>query len=199
MEIEYRDGRVDDCAKLAEFVNIASDGVVEFLFHDLIPDQTPVQIMAHNLAQDRDHHTFRDAVVAQTERKIIGMSLSYPSHFHRISSGMRNFLPADRLKHVENIFNSGVENSLYLDTLCVDQKFRGQGIGAKLITLVQQKAAERRINALSLIVLADNTGAQRLYQRHGFAIVHHIELESHKLIPHEGGAYLMKCPLNSSS
>jgi len=199
MGIEYRNGRVDDCARLGEFVHIASDGVVEFLFHDLIPHQTPVQIIVHNLAEDRDHHTFRDAVVAQTGQKIIGMSLSYPSHFHRISSGMRKFLPADRLKHVENIFNSGVGNSLYLDTLCVDQDFRGKGIGSKLISLVQQKACKQGINALSLIVLADNTRAQKLYKRHGFEIVHHIEMESHELIPHEGGAYLMKCPITEKA
>jgi ribosomal protein S18 acetylase RimI-like enzyme len=193
MNIEYRNGRVDDCARLAELVYIASGGVVEFLFHDLIPNQTPVQIMAHNLAEDRDHHTFRDAVVAQTGQKIIGMSLSYPSHFHRISSGMRKFLPADRLKQVENIFNARVENSLYLDTLGVDQTFRGKGIGGKLISLVQQKAGEQGINALSLIVLADNTRAQKLYRHYGFEIVHHIEIKPHELIPHEGGAYLMKC------
>ena len=195
MDIIYRNAELEDCPKLARFVDIASDGVVEFLFHDLIPGQTPVQIVAHNLSADRDHHTFRDAIVAQSEQKVIGMSLSYPSHFHRISSGMREFLPPDRLKHVENIFTSGVENSLYLDTLGVDQEFRGKGIGSKLISLTQKKAGEDGFDALSLIVLADNTGAQRLYHRHGFEIVHHIEMESHELIPHEGGAYLMNCDL----
>ena len=124
------------------------------------------------------------------------MSLSYPSHFHRISSGRRNFLPADRLKHIENIFNSRVEDSLYLDTLCVDEDFRGKGIGSKLLSLVLQKAGKQGFGAISLIVLSDNTRAQKLYQRHGFEIVHHIEMESHELIPHEGGAYLMKCKVH---
>jgi len=117
MNIEYRTGRLEDCSRLAEFVDIASDGVVEFLFHDLIPNQTPIQIVAHNLSADRDHHTFRDVIVAQSGQKIVGMSLSYPSHFHRISSGMREFFPPERLKQVENIFASEVKNSLYLETL----------------------------------------------------------------------------------
>jgi ribosomal protein S18 acetylase RimI-like enzyme len=108
---------------------------------------------------------------------------------------MRELFPLDRLKHVENIFTSRVENSLYLDTMGVDQEFRGKGIGSKLISLTQKKAGEHGINALSLIVLADNTGAQKLYNRHGFEIVHHIEMDSHELIPHEGGAYLMSCDL----
>jgi ribosomal protein S18 acetylase RimI-like enzyme len=196
MNIEYRTGKVEDCTRLAQFVDIASDGVVEFLFHDLIPGQSPVQIVAQNLSADRDHYTFRDAIVAQSGQKLIGMSLAYPSHFHRISSGMREIFPPDRLKHVENIFTSEVKNSLYLDTLGVDQDFRGKGVGSQLISLTQKKAVAHGINALSLIVLADNTGAQKLYRRHGFEIVCHIEMDAHELIPHEGGAFLMSCDLS---
>jgi ribosomal protein S18 acetylase RimI-like enzyme len=196
MEIRYRAGRIEDCPRLAEFVYIASDGVVEFLFHDLIPGHMPVQIVAHDLAADRDYHTFRDAIVAECNNKVIGMSLSYPSHYHRITCEMRQFLPPDRLNHVENIFIAGIENSLYIDTLCVDEAFRGKGVGSKLISLTRARAGELGLATLGLIVLADNTDAQRLYKRHGFKIVSHIELDSHELIPHEGGAYLMKCGLN---
>jgi ribosomal protein S18 acetylase RimI-like enzyme len=193
MDVNYRAGRLEDCPKLAEFIYIASDGVVEFLFHNLIPGQTPVQIVAGNLSADRDHHTFRDAIVAEYDNEVIGMSLSYPSHFHRISNGMRDFFPSDRLNHVKNIFASGVDDSLYIDTLCVDQVFRGKGVGSMLISLTGKRAGKLGMDALSLIVLADNTDAQRLYKRHGFEIVSHIEMESDELIPHEGGAYLMKC------
>ena len=100
MNITYRAGKMEDCSKLAELINIASDGVVEFLYHDLIPNQTPVQILAGNLAADYDYHTFRDALVAEYDQKVIGMSLSYPSYFHRISDGMRKFFPVNRLNHI---------------------------------------------------------------------------------------------------
>ena len=104
---------------------------------------------------------------------------------------MREFFPPNRLNHIKNIITSGVENSLYLDTLVVDQEFRGKGVGSKLLSLTQEKAVEHGINALSLIVLADNTGAQKLYSRYGFEVVCHIDMDSHELIPHEGGAFLM--------
>jgi len=196
VNVIYRTGKIEDCFRLAEFVYIASGGVVEFMFHDLIPSQTPVQIVAGNLSADRDHHTFRDAIVAERNHKVIGMSLSYPSQYHRLSDGMRSFFPPDRLNQVKNIFTSGVDDSLYFDTLCVDQAFRGDGVGSKLITLTRDRAGELGINTLSLIVLADNKDAQRLYKRHGFEIASHIEMDSHELIPHEGGAYLMKSPGN---
>ncbi|CAB1062950.1 hypothetical protein D1BOALGB6SA_7732 [Olavius sp. associated proteobacterium Delta 1] len=36
MGISFRIGRKEDCAVLAELVSIASEGIIEFLFHDLI-------------------------------------------------------------------------------------------------------------------------------------------------------------------
>ncbi|MGB5746148.1 MAG: hypothetical protein WBM69_04155 [Desulfobacterales bacterium] len=49
---------------------------------------------------------------------------------------------------------------------------------------------------MSLIALAYNTDAHRLYYRCGFEIVSPVAMEPHELIPHEGGAYLMCCLLD---
>ena len=105
---------------------------------------------------------------------------------------MRNFFPADRLAHLQQVLGGRIEDSLYLDTLCVEENYRGNGIGAELISLTQRKAVEEGFNALSLIALADNTDAHRLYFRCGFEIVSPIEMAPHELIPHEGGALLMR-------
>jgi ribosomal protein S18 acetylase RimI-like enzyme len=50
----------------------------------------------------------------------------------------------------------------------MDERFRAKGIGTKLIALTKQKAKKAGFKALSLMVLADNTDAQRLYARCGF-------------------------------
>ena len=197
MNITYRDGRKEDCPKLAELIYIASDGVVEFMFHELIAGTSPVQIVAQNMARDPDHHSYRDTIVAEFEQKVIGMALFYHSRHHAISEEMKAFIPAERLEHLKHILTERVENSLYIDTLCVDENFRGNGVGGELISLTQQKALEQGFKSLSLIALADNTNAHRLYYRCGFEIVSHVEMEAHELIPHEGGAYLMRCLLES--
>jgi ribosomal protein S18 acetylase RimI-like enzyme len=77
----------------------------------------------------------------------------------------------------------------------VDERFRGKGIGTQLIALTKKKAKEEGFKALSLMVLADNTDAQRLYARCGFKTVAAVELKSHDLIPHEGGCLLLKCEI----
>lgn len=50
--------------------------------------------------------------------------------------------------------------------------------------------------ALSLLVLGDNTDAQRLYKRCGFEVRETVDLKSHELISHEGGSLLMKCEVD---
>ena len=195
MNITYRDGRKADCPKLAEFVYIASDGVVEFLFRDLIPGWRPVDMIAHNMEKDEGHYTYKNTVVAEDDGNVIGASFFYPSCYHVISDEMKSLFPEDRLEHLKHVLTGRVENSLYLDTLCVDKNFRGNGVGGELIFLTRKKAIEQGFNSLSLIALADNTNAHRLYYRCGFEIISHVEMEAHELIPHKGGAYLMDCQL----
>jgi ribosomal protein S18 acetylase RimI-like enzyme len=195
MEISYRDGKKEDCKVLAELANIASEGVIEFLFHDLVPDMTPAQILAHSLEDGTSYYSYKNAMVAQCDEKVVGISLSYPSHFHQITAETKNFLPEDRLEHFRSYYSARIENSLFLNALCVDEQFRGKGIGTRLISLTKKRAKESSCDFLSLMVLADNTDAQRLYQRCGFQVAEHIDLKSHELIPHEGGCLLMKCSI----
>ena len=195
MEVSFRNGRKEDCTVLAELVSIASEGFIEFLFHDLISDVTPFQMVAHNLESDKYPRTYKNTIVAESDEEIVGMALSIPSHFHKITEEMIEFFPEERLEHLKHFFSARVDNSLLLDTLCVDEKFRGKGIGAQLISLTKKKAKEADFDILSLIVLADNTDAQRLYRRCGFEVAENVDLKPHELIPHEGGCMLMKCEI----
>lgn len=53
----------------------------------------------------------------------------------------------------------------WLDQLYVEPELTGRGIGAALVAL----AKERRPDGLRLWTFVSNTGAQRFYERHGFA------------------------------
>ncbi|MBW2489273.1 MAG: hypothetical protein JRE72_17785 [Deltaproteobacteria bacterium] len=102
MAIIYRPAEKTDSQRIAELISLASDGVVDFLFHDLVPDMTPAQVVAHNLAQDHYPHSYRSAVVALSGTHIVAMALSYPSTYHQITDKMRGFFPAERLDHLHD-------------------------------------------------------------------------------------------------
>ena len=76
MGIKYKPGKKEDSGKIAELINIASDGVVEYLFHDLVPGMSPVQVVAHNLENDNYPYSYKSAVVAVDGNAVIGMALS---------------------------------------------------------------------------------------------------------------------------
>jgi len=197
MEIHYRPGEKKDCAKLAELINIASDGVVEYFFHGLVPGMTAVQVIAINHENDNYPHSYKSAIVATENNDIVAMALSYPSSYHKISDEMRGFFPAERLEHFSAFYSSRVENTWFLDALCVIESHRRRGIGEKLISLTKEKAVANGYNALSLIVFADNALAIPVYIRTGFEIVQKVELEGNEFIRHEDGCLLMKCKINT--
>lgn len=192
MELDYRLGKKEDSGRIAQLDYLASGGAAEYLFHDLVENVSPVELIASSLENDEYPHSYRSAIVVEHNNEIIGMSLSFPAKYHTITDELRNFLPVDRLEHFKHFFSTRVEGSYFLDALCVDERYRNNGIGSKLIELTKRKAKDEGFDILSLIVFADNREARQLYEREGFENVRNIELQPLELVPHEGGCILMK-------
>jgi GNAT superfamily N-acetyltransferase len=191
MDITYRSGKIEDCLKIAEGIDLASGGIMEFLFHGLLKNYTSTHLMADLLREETGYDSYKNAIVAEYQGDIIGIVYSYPAKFHGISEETRNFFPSDRLEFLADFFNSRVENSLFLDSIYVDKKFRGQGVGSRLIALTKQRAKENGYLQLSLMVMNENITARRAYERNSFKIVKHIDVKEHPLIDNKGGIYLL--------
>lgn len=191
MDILYRIGKPEDSLKIAEGIERASGGIVEFLFHGLLGAHTATEVMASSLQEKQGSDSYENAIVAEYQGNIIGVVYSYPAKFHGITENTRSFFPSDRLAFLGEFYNSRVENSWFLDSIFVDEQFRSEGIGSKLIELTKQKAREQGYKQLSLMVMADNTVARRTYEKNSFRIVKHIDIQEHELIPHKGGIYLL--------
>lgn len=58
--------------------------------------------------------------------------------------------------------------TLYIDDLCVDGKFRGQGVGRALYRAVRDFASEHGCDSLTLNVWSCNGSAIEFYRRCGF-------------------------------
>ena len=56
----------------------------------------------------------------------------------------------------------------FVQTIAVAPSAQGTGLGSRLLVALLDEAARRRQRTVSLEVRADNTPAQRLYDRHGF-------------------------------
>jgi [ribosomal protein S18]-alanine N-acetyltransferase len=56
----------------------------------------------------------------------------------------------------------------YVQTIAVSPAAQGRGLGSTLLTALLAEAERRGAGRVDLEVKADNDGAQRLYERHGF-------------------------------
>lgn len=108
MNLNYRQGKKDDGQNIAELDYIASDGAVEYLFHDLVSGLSAIQLLSNGLEQDEYPHTFRSCIVAESDQKIVGMALSYPAEFHCITDELVNVLPADRIERFREFYSAGL-------------------------------------------------------------------------------------------
>ena len=59
---------------------------------------------------------------------------------------------------------------LYIKTIGVASRFRGRGIGTKLVEKAEERARSQGHYSMSLLVMSDNRGAIKLYQRLGFEL-----------------------------
>ncbi|MCM1117741.1 MAG: GNAT family N-acetyltransferase [bacterium] len=57
---------------------------------------------------------------------------------------------------------------LYVDSMAVEERYRGQGIGHQLFDYVRGLCREKEYDSLELQVNARNTAARAMYEKYGF-------------------------------
>lgn len=193
MDITYRKAHKNECSVLAKYIYYASDGVLDYLFKDTSPGMTVTQLLTYGLEDEQRYNSYKGVMVAEYNNSIIGMIQAYSNIHHKIDDEMRSFIPRERLEQFEEFYNSGVDNSMLINAMYVDEKYRRKGIAKNLISIVKKEAKSYGLDKISLFVLADNTSAQKLYHCNGFKTVKEIIFNDSAKINHEGGFYLMSC------
>ena len=57
---------------------------------------------------------------------------------------------------------------LFVDTMAVEEKYRGKGIGTGMFEYLKKVAKERQCDGIELQVNARNTAAKKMYEKCGF-------------------------------
>ncbi|MCG8509131.1 MAG: GNAT family N-acetyltransferase [Rhodospirillales bacterium] len=190
-----RDAVKDDAPALAPFHRIAAAGVVEFLFEGLVPGVTPDELITGFIAETGNISSSENCMLAEQDGAIVGMFTAYPAEEHRVTPEIESFLPPERLDPLREFFNSRVEDSYYIDTFAVSEKYRRQGIGTALLNGAKDRGRKAGFESICLIALAANTGGRAFYERNGFREVRPVPLGPMPGVAYEEGALLMKAPL----
>lgn len=130
--------------------------------------------MTRLVRRDDSQHSYRNTLVATDDdgHTLMGVCVSYDGGL--LASLRRPFIDLAKscfgMDH-SNIPDETQTGELYVDSLCVDARFRGRGIATALLKATISKARHEGFPAVGLLVDKGNPMAERLYARVGFAYI----------------------------
>lgn len=69
---------------------------------------------------------------------------------------------------IDQLKLQGNERVMFIDSMGVDEHYRGQGIGRELFAFARNICEEQDYDGLELQVNAKNIAAKRMYEKYGF-------------------------------
>jgi ribosomal protein S18 acetylase RimI-like enzyme len=187
MTIDFRPAEPEESAELTSIVQQTSDGLVDYILTGVIPFTKPHQILNTQVVSGDSLYSYRNMIVCVEDGEIVGLVLAYPWNEQVASDMARRYLPEEKFRVVEALLNSADEDSLFINTLWVAERYRGEGLADALMDVAAEWAAGEGLSRLSLHVWRGNERAVRFYRRHGFVETRTFDFPDHKLLPHKTG------------
>lgn len=213
LEAPFRAATVDDCRKIAELYQFASDGVTNYIWSTLTseyPGLTPIEIGTLRYANEQSSFGYKNCVVVEQNNQVISMMVTFATEPEAVPGIAENQLEVNQSEVNQSEVKSTAEeldvlapynleapDTWYICALALFPAFRGQGVGSQVLSIAHQQAAERNFSELSLLCFEQNTGALKLYERNGFKVIARTPVVPHPLIRHTGDLLLMTTPVRN--
>ena len=192
--MEIRSATHADCLAIAELAQMASDNMVDHFWADSqLPGQSLEEVGAEAAKSENANFSYRNTRIACEHGEIAGMLLAY-----RLPAAEDN--DDDPLEFPEFVrplilLEQLVEESFYINMLATYPRFRGQGIGSKLLAEVDKHAIAADCKLISILVFAINERALRLYLQHGYKIVERLPMVASDYLPASDVLLLTRAPV----
>ena len=168
-DMNIRPARREDAVHLAQLTNFAGEGIPRWQWQRAATDPAKwLDVGTARAASDDGNFSWRNAWVVEQGGEVAAMLLGYvqPDPY-----------PLDDLAQVPAVVRPLVElealapGSWYVNALAAYPRFRGQGLGSRLLAVAEGMARLGGSRTLSIIVAEQNRGAVSLYERCGYARV----------------------------
>jgi ribosomal protein S18 acetylase RimI-like enzyme len=194
MEISLRPAVKSDIPDLARLLQMAGGGLMDAVYHDLIPGRPVGEIMEGRFRNEASYSHYRYSTVAVAHGKIAGgvnlYALDDPA-VHWIDP----IVPETRRLVLQPFSHLKPAGGLYVDFIAVYPGFQGKGVGKLLLAFAVSEARRRGLPLLHLHVFEENGAAVRLYQSIGFDIAKSHPVTPHPMLAYGGNMVLMSCPV----
>ena len=184
IDVILRPAKKLECRTIASLYSISSDGIADYIWTKLAqPGEDILDVGQRRYEREDSVFSYRNCTIVEIAGNIAGMLVAFPLHAGGNSVESDPVLvPYSRLEE---------DNSYYICGMAVFPGNRGRGIGHRLLDLAEKHAHAKGFDKLSLIVLEQNEGAKRLYDRTGYREKARQPVVPHPLIHYTGDAILM--------
>ncbi|MEQ8664103.1 MAG: GNAT family N-acetyltransferase [Rhodospirillales bacterium] len=184
----------DDARSIAELHRIAADGVADYIWSTMVEDgEELLDVGERRYGRTGVKASFENClVIRDVDGSLAANILAYPMTVSPEGEADPDPIlrPFDELEE---------DQSLYINSLCVAEKHRGQGMAKALLRHIEDVARERGLTKTSLICFEQNREAMSLYRRRGYVETNRVKLVPHPLIRATGDATLMVNYLDAAS
>ena len=167
-DIRLRMATQDDAQTVASIITTVSEGVIEYLLGDLFPGMTPEKILEMILIRGSGNLNLSNVLLVDVGGELAGLLFAYDAKEQTVSGMMEGFLGEARVKPMRPLLEAQVEKALWINTLWVNESFRGKGLSKLLMDVAGDLARERGLTSIALHCWADNERARRFYERCAF-------------------------------
>jgi len=192
MDVVLRSAKEADIPDLVRLFIMAANGVVEALYHDLLPRVSTEKLFEWRFSQMGSVKSYEHCWIAQQDSRAIGMLHAYPIDALAVAPSDPR-LTADRqavLAPFRELLEK-VHGSYYVNGVAVYPDCRGGGVGSRLLAYAVSDARRQSFGEVSLLVFEQNGGAVSLYRQLGFEIVARSPSVPHPLLYRTGDILLM--------
>lgn len=167
-----------DALRCIELLNLAMDDIA-FALSGTSDRLKSNEILTSFFTQDVNRLSYKNIYVFKHENEIVGAVCAY-------FGGDIESLDAPILDHLKKSNPSAkvekecFDDEFYIDSIAVDERFRGQGIAGKLIRFIFEVAKIKEYKKVSLIVDQAKVKEREFYERLGFVTDQEITINSHK-------------------
>jgi len=184
MEYSIRPARRNEARRIAELYRISSDGVADYIWTRLAqPGEDILAVGRKRYEREGTPFSYENCKLVDVRGSVVGMLVAFPMAVDEEYEETDPILvPYSALEE---------DRSYYICGMAVDEEHRGKGIGAGLLDEAERTCRQLGLEKLSLIVFEQNTGARRLYERHGYTERRRHRIVQHPLIHYTGDALLL--------
>lgn len=177
--MEIRNARKADARHLAYLINLAGEGIPEYLWAAMAgTGESAIDVGAGRAARKDGSFSYTNARVCAEGGTLLGMILSYrqpdPYEMGDLAAYPEVVRPLIALE-------AQAPGSWYINAIATYEQHRGKGVARMLTDDTETRARLQGCDCLSLIVASENTSASGMYGYMGFK-----DVASAPVIPYTG-------------